>query len=137
MKFTSTILALLLSLGAVFAQGQLELTVNDINIDKGKIMVAIYNSNKSFLKHPFKIEKKESDDESVTLSFSNLPEGFYAISIYQDNNEDNELNIGRFGPKEPHGFSNNLDIKFTDVKFSEAKFKVIPYETSTQSISLK
>jgi|LGOV01.1.fsa_nt_gb uncharacterized protein (DUF2141 family) len=136
MRTTNYILLLLFISNLILAQGNIKITVKDIEVDKGQVMISLYNSDDSFLKHPYKVEKKDADSNSLTFDFADLPKGFYAISIYQDRNEDLELNIGRFGPKEPFGISNYSEIKYEKAKFIEAKFEVNDNNTTPLHIKL-
>ena len=120
----------------VFAQGNIDLTITNIEVDEGDIRVMLYNSEDSFLKHPYKAKRYTPDSESINYSFKNLPEGNYAISIYQDKNEDLELNIGYFGAKENFGFSNLNNVDYEDVQFVQAKFEINENSSSSQLINL-
>jgi uncharacterized protein (DUF2141 family) len=44
----------------------------------------------------------------MSVTFKDLAAGKYAISVFQDVNNNGKLDIGMFGPKEPYGFSNNV-----------------------------
>jgi uncharacterized protein (DUF2141 family) len=44
----------------------------------------------------------------MSVTFKDLASGKYAISVFQDVNNNGKLDIGMFGPKEPYGFSNNV-----------------------------
>ena len=136
MKATFFIAALIFFANISVAQGDLELKIQNYEEDNGKIIIAVYNSADSFLKHPYKYEKLESTNESQTFRFTNLPKGNYAIKIYQDKNNDRTLNIGEYGDKEIYGFSNNQRSRIKSVSFSDIKFEVGSKELSSQIISL-
>ncbi len=61
----------------------------------------------------------------VVLLFNPVPPGRYAISLYQDLNNNAELdsNFLRI-PKEPYGFSNNFRTGFGPPSFEQAAFEV-------------
>ena len=109
---------------ACFAQQKIELTVNITSVNNGDIMVALYNSESSYLKTPYKVDKAESKSNSVIITFSDIPNGTYAITLYQDEDNNKELTKGMFGPKEPYGFSNNAKGSFGPAKFDDTKFDV-------------
>ena len=129
-------LVILLITNTIFAQGKIELTVNNVIIDGGDIRIAIYNNDDSFLKTPFKVAIIKPNSKVVNIVIPNLPEGVYAISLYQDENTNEDLDMGMFGPKEPYGFSNNAKGKFGPAKFADAKFEVTSNSVSKQNISL-
>jgi len=129
-------LVILLITNTIFAQGKIDLTVNKVIIDGGDIRIAIYNNNDSFLKTPFKVAIIKPNSEVVNLVILDLPEGEYAISLYQDKNTNEDLDMGMFGPKEPYGFSNNAKGNFGPAKFTDAKFEVTSNSVSKQYISL-
>jgi uncharacterized protein (DUF2141 family) len=44
----------------------------------------------------------------MVVTFADLPEGTYVVSVYQDSNDNEQLDKNIFGiPKEKYGFSNN------------------------------
>ena len=136
MKNALYTLAILFFANTIFAQGKVEITVSKVIVDGGNIRVALYNTEDSFLKKPFKVDMVKSTSEKVKLVFSNLPAGKYAISLYQDENKNKELDMGVFGPKEPYGFSNNAKGSFGPAKFKDAKFEVTNDNEAKQNIVL-
>ena len=123
----NTLLSLLLILIVStfsFSQNKITLTVSNVTVNEGDVMIALYNSESDFLKTPFKVGKTSSSSNVVTLTFENIPNGDYAISLYQDEDNNQELTKGMFGPKEPYGFSNNAKGSFGPADFSDAKFEV-------------
>jgi len=88
-------------------QPSLEITISNIQQDKGKIVVAIYKDKSGWLENPFQNRILSTSEVIQTASFK-VPYGTYAISIFQDLNENEELDQAIFGiPKEPIGFGNN------------------------------
>ena len=106
------------------AQNNIELTVRNVKIDNGDIMVALCNSAEDFPDTIFRKVKIESNSKDVKILFNNVPNGDYAIAIYQDEDGNGELTSGLFGPKEPYAFSNDATGMFGPAKFSDAKFEV-------------
>jgi uncharacterized protein (DUF2141 family) len=52
-----------------------------------------------------------------------LPEGTYAVAVYQDLNQNAQLDSNVFGiPTEPYGFSNNVRPKLRAPSFDETRF---------------
>ncbi|RKX74450.1 MAG: hypothetical protein DRP60_10265, partial [Spirochaetes bacterium] len=61
--------------------------------------------------------------DTVSYIFKNLPQGLFAVAVYHDQNENEELDKGLFGiPKEGYAFSNNVFGSFGPPKFDEASF---------------
>lgn len=116
-----------------------QLTIKISNIEKiqGEIKIGIFNTEKNFLKegasvknYSIKVEKN-----STVVTISNLPKGEYAISMYHDENSDNECNRNFIGiPKEAYGFSNNITPKMAPPKYKDCKFDF--FEDKTLNIKL-
>jgi uncharacterized protein (DUF2141 family) len=63
--------------------------------------------------------------EGTELTFSGLAPGAYGIKIYQDINDNGELNLGLLGiPSEPFGFSNDASARMGPPKFKQARFEL-------------
>ncbi len=66
--------------------------------------------------------------KKLTFSFSNLPEGVYALKCFQDENGNEKLDRGMFGPKEPWFLSWNGSKRYPprweDINFRLDKNKV-------------
>lgn len=92
-----------------FAQS-LTLDVRGIENVKGYLYIGIYNTKDSFMKQPvagFRVEVKRNE---MSIPCKGLPVGTYAISIFQDENENGVLDTGSFGrPLEKFGFSNDAE----------------------------
>ncbi len=123
-NFLLSLAFIFVSITFSFAQNKIVLTVNNVSVSYGDIMVALYNSESSFLNTPFKVNKTSSSSNIVTLTFENIPNGYYAISLYQDEDKNEELTRGMFGPKEPYAFSNNAKGSYGPAEFDDAKFEV-------------
>lgn len=66
-----------------------------------------------------------ADAKSLQFRFSDVAAGRYAISVFQDVNNDGELNANLLTlPTEPYGFSNNARGTFGPPKFQDAAFAV-------------
>lgn len=117
----------LLSFAFSFAQETHSVTVNfnGMKSNEGKLYVALYNSKDNFLKQPYKGEIVAIKDLKATAVFDNLPVGTYAISTFQDINENGKMDTNFFGiPKEPIGTSNDAKGFMGPPKFKKAKFSV-------------
>ena len=104
------------------------LTVKIQNIKKseGTIYVTIYNNAEDFLEKGKELKRKKIKPQipcaEVTFEVQN---GAYAIALYQDVNENQKLDKTFVGyPKEPFGFSNNFQPKFSKPTFDDCFFWV-------------
>ena len=100
---------LLLGLLTLAPKPQAKLIINIQNVQpgKGQIVVELYDSEASWLDKPLQNMRFPAEQSQQQAAFS-LPYGAYAISIYQDVNENGELDRNFIGiPKEPVGFGNN------------------------------
>ena len=110
--------------------------ISNIDNDKGKIMIGLYASEENWLGNPQKglIGKIEEGDSKVT--FKNIPQGVYAISVFHDENDNNDLDMNFMGiPKEDNGCSNNASGFLGPPKWQDAKFEV-NNQLVTQNIKL-
>ncbi len=90
----------------------------------GQVKVAVFNSESTFLKSPYiKKQTQVGPDGNTILNFENLPAGDYAVSVIHDRDSDGKLDRNFIGkPREPFGFSNNVQVKFAPPAFEKAKF---------------
>lgn len=116
---------------------QLTIKISNIEKIKGEIKVGIFNTDTNFLKEGYAIKNYSIKVENNTaiLTITDLPKGEYAITMYHDQNSDNECNRNFIGiPKEPYGFSNNIRPKMSAPKYKDCKF--ILSENKTLNIKL-
>ena len=108
------------------AQGTIALTIDNIATAKGSIMVAVYNSEDTFLSDDqtfTALSEPISQKGELTVRFKDLPYDTYTIAIFHDVNGNGELDTNLFGvPKEPYGFSNNAVSKWGPPKYEVARF---------------
>ncbi|WP_020527497.1 DUF2141 domain-containing protein [Flexithrix dorotheae] len=104
---------------------ELQLVIKEIKQQSGKIMIAVYNEEDTYLDIMYKAISVPVDSNILKINISELPAGYYAISIFHDVNDNDELDKNFIGiPKEPFGFSNNVLGKFGPPSFANAKVKV-------------
>lgn len=112
---------LCLSLGA-FAQKELEVTVKNIKETTGTIRVGLFNNENDFLQKAVEGKVVKASANEVTVVFTNLKAGDYAVSVIHDKNENGKLDSNFMGiPNEPYGFSNNAMGNFGPPSFEKAK----------------
>ncbi|MEM9675757.1 MAG: DUF2141 domain-containing protein [Cyclobacteriaceae bacterium] len=100
---------LVLLLTGLESQGQstLRIKVSDIETNRGKVIVALFQDEENWLEQPYQEIILATDKDFGTAEFD-VPFGQYAVSIYQDLNTNSELDRNFLGiPKEPVGFGNN------------------------------
>lgn len=132
--------ALLLCLGTSSLNAQLTLEITDIKDVKGNMFIAIYDSEATFMNADEAAERDKIVVNSKTFSttFVDLPAGTYAIAIFHDENNNNELDTGWFGiPKEGYGFSNDATGKMGPPSFMAASFELGEQEEKSISIKLR
>ncbi|MCG3203591.1 MAG: hypothetical protein KCHDKBKB_00261 [Elusimicrobia bacterium] len=130
--FPSWLLAsLLLTASLVYGQSNLEkenltLIVEGLIPNTGVLRVALFQSADGYpgnTKKAFSICRATVTATSETITFENIPLGPYAISVYQDLNNDHRLNKSLIGiPKEPVGFSNDPSMRRGQPPFEDTVF---------------
>ncbi|MCA0153485.1 DUF2141 domain-containing protein [Winogradskyella vincentii] len=109
------------------AQKGFKLTVHieEANSNEGQMMIALYDSESDFLDKTFKGTKSEISNNGCTVTFENVPEGTYAVSIFHDENKNDKLDSNFIGiPKEDYGCSNNAKGFMGPPKWKDAKFEL-------------
>ena len=103
------------------AQNKLEIDINGLKSNSGKVMVALLDETGSSVD-----QKMASPDKmSCQVSFGDLKSGTYAVRYFHDENENGELDTGIFGiPKEGYGFSNNARGMMGPPDLEEMLFRV-------------
>lgn len=119
------------------AQNNIEVEIENFSSNKGMALVALYNSEATFLKKELKGEIVPIQNNKVLLTFKDLPDGNYAVSVVHDEDENNELTTNFIGiPKESYGSSNNAPARFGPPKWKDARFEVKNNATVKQKITL-
>jgi uncharacterized protein (DUF2141 family) len=110
LKSFTLISAFVLTSICTFAQNKysVSVTVKGIQKHEGKIIASISNDMESFpqsggLKSVVAEVTKEGD---ILVKFEGILEGKYAIVLYQDLNDNKQLDMNGQMPAEPFGFSN-------------------------------
>ena len=106
---------------------KLYIHISGISKIKGSLFIAVFRATDDFpvFGKQFKGIVKEVEGKSQNYNFDDLPEGEYALAIYQDENRNKILDKNLLGiPTEIYGFSNNARRSFSAPSFQEAKFKL-------------
>ena len=125
MKSLLTITFIFLATFVLQSQNAIDVSITGFKNEKGKAMVGLYNGKADFLKNVFKSFSANIVDGKVQVAFKDIPDGTYAISVYHDENDNNEFDR-LFGmiPKEDYGNSNNVIPRFGPPKWEDAIFEV-------------
>lgn len=105
---------------------ELTLNVNNIKSIKGNLLVAVYDKEEHYNANSNWVAAKQVKVAGTTMSldFADLPAGNYAIKLFQDENENNQIDMGANGiPIELYGFSNNGG-SYGPPSFDEAKVMI-------------
>ena len=88
---------LLLFLLSVITTGQstqainLTLKITHIESEEGQVAVALYRSEKDFMKTQFQGKLVTATKGTLEIVFENLPSGEYAISVLHDANQNGKM----------------------------------------------
>ena len=127
---------------AVLATGvagaaDLTIQVDDVKAAAGTIMVAVFNSEGSFLKAPAKGGGAPATVNGTTVVIKDLPEGEYAFALYHDANANGKMDKNLLGiPTEDYAFSNNALGKMGPPSYASAKF-ALPAAGASLRVTLK
>ena len=119
------------------AQNKVEVQITGFENNMGNAMIALYNSEDSFLSNRFKSDVLVIENNRVEAIFSEIPDGVYAISVYHDEDSNGKLNmVMGFYPSEATGTSNNAPARFGPPKWEDAKFELNNEEVLKMEINL-
>lgn len=118
------------------AQEPLQIRVQNLKNSEANVWIALYTNNGAFGKSENMYRGAQASpngQNSVSVNFTNLAYGTYAVAVFQDINGNGKLDTGLFGiPKEPYGFSNNFKPTFSAPTFNNCQF-----EYNEQSYSIR
>lgn len=104
------------------------LVITNVKNTQSTIHIGFYGENTDFptqKKHSFAKQFIPDKSGEITISWNDIPEGDYALAVYQDLNNSDKMETNLFGyPKEPFGFSNNFMSKVRAPKFKECKIHI-------------
>ncbi len=107
-------------------KGNLVIEITGFENSEGIAKVALANSKENYEGDtPFKGFNFKIINNKVAETITGLPYGEYAIKVYHDENENNEMDKRMFGiPIERYGFSNDAKGSFGPPEFEKASFKL-------------
>lgn len=102
---------------------ELTLKIDKVQSLKGFLLVAVYDqaghyeSNSQWVA----VRKIKMTEAPMMISLGDLPAGHYAVKLFQDENDNGQIDKSVIGiPTEPYGFSNNGGT-YGQPSFDEAK----------------
>jgi uncharacterized protein (DUF2141 family) len=121
-------LCLLLHFSVSFSQTsekmELNLKVKNIKKSVGVIYITVYDNEEDYMENRYAGAIAKVESEGSLEAVLKIPYGKYAVTIFHDVNEDEELNTNFIGiPKEPYGFSNNPKSSFGPPSFEQSLFE--------------
>lgn len=109
--------------------------IQNISSEEGRMYIGLYAEETTWLQKPMKGTIGTIENGASTVSFQNVPNGTYAISVFHDADDDGELDSFLGIPTEPTGSSNDAPARFGPPRWKEASFEVSG-STVTQTINL-
>lgn len=99
---------------------------------EGSVMIGLYTEDIFMKAAPMMHADAPVKDGKATVTFENVPAGDYAILLYQDKNDNKQMDFEANGmPTEPYGASNNI-MSFGPPLWNDTKFEV-----GTEPVSLE
>jgi len=107
------------------SRGSLTVIVRDLENDEGMVRIALSDSEEDYNSRgkPFRPASAPIKERVARHTFADIPFGEYAVRIFHDEDDDEELDTGLFGiPTEAYGFSNNASASFGPPDFQDSRF---------------
>lgn len=111
----------------VLSQNTISVHVHNVPSTEGKVNVAIYNSEATFLSFEdvVKTGTAPAKKGQILLDIENVPSGEYAVAVFHDQNSNDLLDTNWLGiPKEKVAFSKGRMHTFGPPKYEECRFSV-------------
>jgi len=125
MKHPLVLIILLAACSIAQGQNNLEVKIDKIKNDNGDILIGLYSNEQSFPRHVADGKIIKASMDGVTVEFTDLKPGLYAISVLHDENSNKDMDQNGIGiPKEGYGFSNNAKASFGPPSFQKAKIEL-------------
>ena len=101
----------------------LTVTVDNIQIPKGQVRIAVYNEANWLSKQDWIARALKSTANDTAVAMFELPPGRYAVAVLHDVNDNGKMDYRLLRlPKEPYGFSNDAKPKLGPPQFENAAF---------------
>ena len=120
------------------AQSSLTINIKNIKNDRGDILVGLYDKASGFPRHVKDGKVIKAKGSEMTVTFSDIQPGSYAVSVLHDENQNKDLDQNRIGkPKEGFGFSNNAMGFIGPPSFKKARITVPNSKDTDITINMK
>ncbi len=109
------------------------LTVSVLNAlsDDGEVRFALY-TKENFMKQPLQASSSKIVNGKSTVIFTGIPEGFYAVLCFHDENNNGKMDFDLNGmPIESYGNSNNV-YNYGPPQFDLSKFEVLKSDVTLE-----
>ena len=129
--------ALLLTGLFLQAQNTVDVTMTNFSNDDGVVKVGLYSNEGEWLEREFKAEDSKITNKTAKVTFTNVPDGVYAVSCFHDEDNDGvfKMFMGMI-PIEDYACSNGATGMFGPPEWNEAKFELKNNETKQVPIKL-
>jgi uncharacterized protein (DUF2141 family) len=106
--------------GAGEKAGELNVDVSGVRSDQGAVIGSLCHEGQQFPSGCGLRATSKAGKGVVTLRFSELPEGDYALALFHDENGNGQMELGTEGI----GFSNNANLAHATPEFDASRIKV-------------
>ena len=106
-------------------RGNLYLRVVGLRASEGSVRAALFRSRENYdaKSKPFRVMVVGVESRTCEGVFSDVPFGRYCITLYHDENDNDEFDRNLLGaPRESYGFSNNARVRFAPPVFDKVCF---------------
>ena len=113
--------------------GRLTVVVSGFTSKRGQLMLALHNSKATFLtrRGPFRTGKLPITADTMRFAFHDVPAGTYSVSVFHDENANDDLDGVLRIPTERYGFSRNPRSRFGPPGYDDTTF---PYSGGDTAI---
>lgn len=98
-------------------------TIKNIKNNKGSVLLGLHTENTFMKGAGVKNLTSKIENGQVTVTFTNVEAGTYAIMVMHDENDNKRMDFENGMPLESYGMSNN-PMSYGPPKYSDAKFEV-------------
>jgi uncharacterized protein (DUF2141 family) len=96
-------------------------------VKDGEVTTGVFTRDEDFVRDPVATMRAPAQGRTVTLRFTDIDPGVYALGVYQDLNNDEKLDITLGGLSlEPWGISNDSGDLDADPVWDNARFELPP-----------
>ena len=112
--------------------------IEGLENNKGKVRFAVCDSEENFSSDgsvAYRGGDSQIIDKKASFTAKDMPYGNYAVKVFHDENNNDELDSNFIGiPQEAYGFSNNARGSFGPPSWDDSKFEI---KTDSLVISIK